>query len=482
MSMNQDELLKSVEALKSVTPTSLLPDVQKDINIASGLQAYNLEAGAKMIFPVMSPLRNMLPRINGKGKQVEYKAITGINTGNDQGWVAEGVNGNIVSTSFSDIFAVYRTLSQQDRVSFEQQWAGLDFIDSKATAVANLLRSVMITEEKAILFGQNTTAASNQQAPGTVGTTPVATLSQSATGGSIGASTVHVKIVARTGMGSALPSNDANVVIASGSTNSVTVQLPTISGQPILGFDVYAGTDGTNYYKVAASNVSGGVLGGVVGGSQMSSNGGAITLISVPTNGTNVTSLTVDNSANENAYNGLFAQIFGGNGATVTRVNGTLAATGSNSLAAHLLAMWNASYADPDVALVNATESTKITNLTLGAGTPYFVQVDNQNSATANYHVGRYTNPVTGTLVDLKVHPYIPQGTIATLSTKLPGWYVPSDIPAPMAIDAVQDYTEIDYVPTSTGGRYWPIEVMLYSTFKLYIPLLQGVMTGIVNG
>jgi hypothetical protein len=475
--MNQEELLKTIEVLKSVSldPVNLTPDIQKDFNLSSGMQAYNLEAGAKMLFPVMSPLRNMLPRVSGKGKQVEYKAITGINVNGDQGWVAEGVSGNIVQTSFSDVFAVYRTISQAEKVTFEQQWAGQSFIDSKATAVANLLRSVMIIEEKAILFGQNTVSATNQQAPGAVGKCPLPSATP-VSGGSLAAGTLHVKITAHTGMGQSLPSDDVAVPVNDG--QAVQVQFPVVEGQPVLGFSVYVSVDGTNFYKVGLSNLApGSVLGGVVNNVQMTSNGAPVTIVSAPTSG--VVPPTVDNSANDDAYNGILAQIFGGQGAVKTTLNDKLSIDAIDN---HLLNMWSKSYADPDLFLVNGVESTKITKMTLGAAnTPYFVMVDNQAGASAGYRVARYTNPVTGTEIPVKAHPYLPQGTILTLSTKLPSWYVPSDIPAPIAVDACQDYLEIDYAPVY-GTRAWPVEVMLYSTLKLYIPLLQGVITGIQQG
>ncbi len=475
--MDNGELQKTIEVLKSVTLESanISPDVRKDFNLSSGMQEYNLEQGAKFLFPLMSPLRNILPRVGGKGKQVEYKAITGINTTGDQGWVAEGVSGNILSSSYSDVFAVYRTMSQGDRVTFEQQWAGAGFIDSKATAVANLLRSIMITEEKNILFGQNTVSATNQQAPGAVGTCPAPTITASATGGAIGAVTVYVQITARTGMGQSLPSAVVSTAALTGSTNSVNVAFPSIPGQPVLGYDVFAGTSATALYKVGASNVSGS-LGGVVGTSTMTSNGAPVTLTSIPVSG--AVPPTSDNSANANAYNGILAQIFGGVGATITQVNGVL--SNKSAIDNHLLKMWQASYADPNMLLVNGADSTTITNLTLGAsGTPYFVMVDNQGAATGSYRTARYVNPVTGTELPVISHPYMPQGTMLALSTKLPSWYVPSNIPAPIAVDAVQDYTEIDYPPVY-GTRAWPVEVMLYSTLKLYIPLLQGVITGIL--
>ena len=47
----------------------------------SGLTFYDLEAGAKLIYPVLTPLRNLIPRVSGKGGiQANWRAITAINS------------------------------------------------------------------------------------------------------------------------------------------------------------------------------------------------------------------------------------------------------------------------------------------------------------------------------------------------------------------------------------------------------------------
>jgi hypothetical protein len=47
----------------------------------SGLTFYDLELGAKFLYPVLTPLRNMIPRVSGKGGiQAAWRAITAINT------------------------------------------------------------------------------------------------------------------------------------------------------------------------------------------------------------------------------------------------------------------------------------------------------------------------------------------------------------------------------------------------------------------
>ena len=48
----------------------------------TGLNYYDLETGAKFLVPVLTPLRNSIPRVSGRGgTQANWKAITGINAG-----------------------------------------------------------------------------------------------------------------------------------------------------------------------------------------------------------------------------------------------------------------------------------------------------------------------------------------------------------------------------------------------------------------
>lgn len=442
---------------------------------------YNLEAPAKLMFPQLTPILNNTPRTNGRGKQVEYKSITGINTAALNGWTAEGASGAKVTTNINDVIAVYKIFSLADGITFEAEWEGRGFQDVKALAVSNLIRAMKIQEENNLLFGQNTVAASNQQAPGAVGTiaAPVVT---AGSGGSFSAVAYSVVVVPWTGMGAGLPS--AVTTVTPAASGSLQVAFPTISTQPILGWDIYIGTSTTGpFYKVLAANLaSGAVLGGTINGTQVISNGASVTVNSPPTSG--ATPPSADGTASALAFNGYLAQTFGGVGAYTNRVNANLSMTYINNM---LLGLWNSAKGDPDVIYANASESIKITNLTLGAGgTPYFITVDNQNGATAGYRTARFTNPVTGTEIPVNVHPTLPQGTLLAMQRKLPGWYVPTDIPNVMAIDVVQDYTEIDYPPvydpTNGNGDTWNVAVKCLETYKLYMPLLQGAITGIIAG
>lgn len=496
---------------------ALAPEVVKDLQIASGLQAYNLLPTALTLYPALTPVRNILPRLQGRGKQSEFKAIVGLSGDSlTTVWGQEGNSGVKVNLQTTDIIAIYRSIKEATGVSFEQQWAGQGYIDSKSTAVVNLLRQFMINEELAILYGINSSAATNQFGPGAVGTPGAGTLASVAppsgvTAGNLAGATAFVKYTAVTGMGESLPSAEQSQAITAGQVLKFTT--PARSGLPVLYYKLYTSTTtGTEKLNTAAATVyvdngSGTALaaGKAADGSGAFVTTGGITYVT--TAGTGAAVPVADASASSLAYNGFLAQLYGSTqyswptvttpmasvGATVVSANGVLAVqgSGSNAIEAMLASMWQNAAADPKWALLYQTEARKITNLTLGqtstqGPTPYFIVPQGAPSdATASFRVSRLVNPVTGSEIALKTHPYFKQGTIIFGTDELPSWYVPTEIPAPIALDMLQDYTEVDYPPvynTSGSGDTWVVQVMNMGTFKLFIPPLFGVLDSIALG
>jgi hypothetical protein len=181
---------KSLELVKSALSVPGEP-LYKGITQATGLVTFDLEAPAKSLIPVITPLRNMTPRVAGKGGTgANWKAIVAINASLASAGVSEGNRGQVIATTVNNYLATYAGIGLEDFVSFEADYAAEGFTDAKAVAALNLLRSVMIQEEQIILGGNATLA---------LGTTGTPTLVASASGGTIGASiTVSVICVALT--------------------------------------------------------------------------------------------------------------------------------------------------------------------------------------------------------------------------------------------------------------------------------------------
>ena len=156
----------------------------------TGLTFYDLEAGAKFLFPILTPLRNEIPRVSGKGGiQANWKAITGINTSGIRVGVSGGNRGAVMAVSTADYAAAYKGIGIEDSVDFEAQYAGQSFIDVRALAAKLGLEALMLAEELLLLGGNGTVP---------VGITPTPSLTASTTGGTMTATTKSVICVALT--------------------------------------------------------------------------------------------------------------------------------------------------------------------------------------------------------------------------------------------------------------------------------------------
>src|SRR5208283_1717969 len=133
----------------------------------SGLTYYDLELGAKFLYPLLTPLRNETPRVSGKGGiQANWRAVTGINTTGLRIGVSGGNRGGVQAVSTQDYSAAYKGIGIETSVDFEAQYAGMGFDDVKAIGAKIGLEACMLGEEILILGG-------NTSVP--LGTTPTPT-------------------------------------------------------------------------------------------------------------------------------------------------------------------------------------------------------------------------------------------------------------------------------------------------------------------
>ena len=158
----------------------------KNVTQATGLSAYDLQAPAKNLFPIVTPLRNSLPRVGrlNPGDAARWRTITSITgSGYDaMGWVPEGQRTASMSYSAQAQVAPYLTLGEEDTVTFEAEAAAQGFEDLNATATLRLLQKTMRKEETALLGGNASLALGTPGAPaltasGAGATLPAATYS-----------------------------------------------------------------------------------------------------------------------------------------------------------------------------------------------------------------------------------------------------------------------------------------------------------------
>ena len=195
----------------------------------SGLTFYDLELGAKFIYPVLTPLRNAIPRVSGKGGlAANWRSITAINTLGLRFGVSAANRGGVLAVATQDYSAAYKGLGVETSVDFEAQYAGQGFDDVRAIAAKTGLESLMLGEEAMILGGCSS-------AP--LGITPTPTLSGLGTGGSLAA-------------------NLAQSVICVALTHDGVMNATLVGGMAVLDCDVFDLDDRFVQARVGAPDAS----------------------------------------------------------------------------------------------------------------------------------------------------------------------------------------------------------------------------------
>jgi len=478
--------------------------LSKSVTISTGLSAYDLQAPAKNLYPIITPLRNSLPRVRRQnpGDAARWRTVTSITgSGFDaMGWVPEGQRSASMSYVASPMVAPYVTLGEEDTITFEAEAAAQGFEDINSTATLRLLQKTMRKEETALLGGNTSVALGAPSAP---------TLSASGSGATLPSATYSVIVVGLTFEGfrnSSLTSgiatsktiagNDGNTyAINGGSSNRSANTLQAVT----LGQTLYATVSGVNGAVAYAWFV------GAAGSETLQT----ITTINSAAFSSPLTSglqpavtITADTSRNPTlAFDGLLTVAFNPvNGAYVQSLASGVAGTGTfltssgrgsvNEIDNMLLSMWNNYRLSPTVLYVNAQEQKNITNkcLTNASGplVHYNVGADQNQGGpygiSASGVVRWYYNPFSvdgGFDIPVRVHPDLPPGTILALCERLPVWYQSNSTPNIAEVLTRRDYYRIDW-PLRTRRREYG--VYTEQVLAVYAPFAVGVLTNIGNG
>jgi hypothetical protein len=475
------------------------------LNVSSGLIAFDLQAPAKNLFPVYTPIRNVLPRVSGgTGTATNWRVVNSIaGSGWDaMGWVPEGQRAGPMSYNTSNASASYVTLGEESNVTFEAINAAKGFEDLYATMGVRLLKKMFLKEESALLFGNATLA---------LGTPATPTTSSTGTGSTLPSATYSVIVVAMTGEGYLNASKGGVLSVATTKTISgldgqtftlnggTSVKSAAASQAVVIGAPLLANT------TAIAGAVAYGWFVGVAGSESLQAittvNSLAITAPLSTTNqlATAVTAAT-DFSKNATAFNGLFTQaVTAGSGAEVTYLptgtvgaGTTLTATGRGSVAEidkMMLDMWNNFQLSLDVIYVNAQELKNITTKVISNGSGGSLINYFQDPKAGEYHltaggsVDFYYNPFmapgAGKRIPIRIHPMIPPGTIIGWTNNLPVQYQSDNVGNIAEVKTRQDYYQIAWPLVS---RQRQSGVYTEEVLAIYAPFALGVMSNIGNG
>lgn len=488
------------------------PELMKAITQATGLVWYDLEPYAKLLFPVITPLRNEIPRVKGDGgTATHWISVTGININNVSIGLGEGHRGGMVTATVTNNLATYKSFGLDDSVTFEADLAAVNFDDVKQLAVDNLLRATMIGEEKCIVGGNSSLA---------LGTTPTPTLADVATGGTLLANTTYSVICVALAFDGYMNGSVANGIPAAinrTNTDGTTDSYGGGSARKSAAQTQATANDGNNTHCVSASVTA---VQGAVGyawywGAAGAEVLGAITTINsykitADATGTQTAASmpSADNSTNALLFDGLITQIAtSGSGAYVSAMATGTAGTGTPltsdgaggivEIDAALKSFWDTSRLSPQVMLVNSQELKNITNKTVaGGGTPLFrFMLDGAKSgggsdaynwsssglqATAGTVVGSYLNKYTmagGQLIQVLLHPNVPPGMILFYSRSLP--YPLSNVKNLLQMKMRRDYFQIEWPVVRPAYEF---SVWANGVLQNFFPPAYGMIYNIANG
>ena len=470
----------------------------ESVSATSGLTAYDLQLGAKLLYPVVTPLRNIIPRVSGAGGiQANWRAITAVNTAGLRFGVSNANRGGVLAVATQDYAAAYKGIGVETSVDFEAQYAGQGFDDIRAVAAKTGLESLMIGEEAMILGG-------NAALP--LGTTPTPTLSDVGTGGGLAANSgVSVVCVALThdgvlnasltggvqgqitrtnadattdtfGGGAARRSNNATITTANdgNATHLVRASVAPVAGA--LGYAWFWGAAGSEVLG-AVTTVASVAITGAAAGTQTAASLG-----------------TGDNSTNALAFDGLITQALrAGSGATVTTQAPGAAGAGTPltsdgtggivEIDAVLKAMWDGRKVSPDTIWVSSQEALNVSRkIATGVAqtATRFVRDSGDDLVGGGIAVRTYLNRFSmqgGSTLDIRVHPNMPAGTLLMTTATLP--YPLAGVANLMQIRTRQDYYQIEW-PLRT--RRYEYGIYADEVLQHFFPPALAVITNIGNG
>jgi len=460
----------------------------------SGLTYYDLEAGAKLLFPVLTPLRNSIPRVSGKGGvQAAWRAITAINSAGLRIGVSGGNRGGVAAMTTKDYVANYKGLGIETSVDFEAQYSGQGFDDLRALAAQTGLEALMIGEEAMILGGNGSLA---------LGTTGAPTLAASTSGGSLSSGTLSVICVALTHEGLINASVSAGIQAAITRTNADGTSDTFGGGAAQKSVNATVSVSGSTGSVSASVAVKPGAAGYAwFWGAQNSEVLGAVTtinsvVITAAATGTQTAASlpSADWSVNALAFDGLLTQAFapGSGSLVVTMPNGTagtgapLTADGAGGIVEIenvLKTNWDNYRLSPDEVWVSSQEAMNISKKVLSAGSNAAQRFlfDARNDAfaggvMATTYKNKYSMAGAKSL-DIKIHPNMPAGTMLFLTRQLP--YPLANVGNVIQMRTRQDYYQIEWPLRSRRYEYG---VYADEVLQHYFPPSMSVITNIGNG
>ena len=454
--------------------------------------------GLISLVPVVTPLRNSLPRVTPDmgANFTQWRALLNVNASQPNAAVALDFAGARVQYSEVNVQTNYTAMELVTTVTRDAVMEARSYADALAIGTMQNLNQVLISEDINLLNGL-------AYALPTIGTV---TLTASATGGTLGSGVnVHVAAAARSGNnyfygGSGAASSDATLAVGTtSSTNSVTAFVPAVKGAVAYDWYVGATSGGKKYYTTTTVNT-------VVITFNPTADQALPSLPFLSTVAPVSPAPTADTSSNSIWMNGLLAQILGdyGGGGIVTPGGGTSSGAywKSNDGAAFTVvsagiqqlddlneALWNNALISPTRYLMSSQVAADITTILTASGLAYTVLPPTDGQARENLAAGQYVKwylnkAVGGSPLAIEGLPHMAPGMVIAVSDQIP--YPGANIDAPFQVRTLDDYYAFEYAPNynpgvSGGGPRNDIAVRVLETPVVRAPVTCGVVGNIAQ-
>ena len=479
--------LNNALAAQRTATADIVKDISLTVPLSTSFAAFDLEAPAKLLTPRPTPLRNKIVRKKGVGTSHRIKRITGYTgTGTGgQGNIWPGITetttttfgsiayerGPKISYTADDIVIPYSSYSLSDSVSFDANFSGLGYQDLRQLSSTSTLYATMLMEERMMLMSRGTASGFS----GALAAPTVTLSAVSATGSQVGLTNGTTYYVYATSDAGAFGESVLSTVASQAITTGQVVKIVVNNVTGAIGTKIYVGTStgAANAHYVGRITSLTGYINGA-GASTLGDN------VVFNTTGTLASTITGDTSAYATGYDGILATVLGANSGAINEINTTFSTSNPGvEFQTVFGTLYDAVKADPDEVLLNGADRRQLSDSIKNGSTANY-RLNLSQTDTGDYVggavIGAIHNETTGKLVDLTVHPWLPQGVAPVLSYTLP-------IPDTEVSDVWANVLVQDYM-----GIQWPVTQFAYEfstyyrgAFMCYAPAWNGVVSGIVS-
>ena len=462
--------LSRVEDITKASPNwTLTNPLNNSTSGVTGLVPYDLDPALALLVPRNFTLRNMTPRIGGIGQAYEFRRILGV-TNSNTGGVANmstffnptGTSATFGSVSLNrpskisyaadKIVLSHVNQGVSDSVDLTAQFAGQGYTDLRQLSHTSALWAHMLGEERNMLNSRSTVLS-------IAGASATAANDTTVSGSGLPAtSSSAVTVTFSSSLGESQAFSAGSVTNA---TAGQSIKLNSLVGVPsgTLAVNIYVNVSGT-YYK----------------GTTVYTNGTAPTTFATVAA---LPSTSADNGSGSSlGYDGYVSTLTGANAGSVIALNGKLSTTIPGADFQTLFYnLYTSVIGDPDMILTSGAIRKSLADSIQQQANPTGYRLNytlGADGVAVGSIVNALQNEVTGKMVELVAHPYMPAGVALVHSKTLP--FPDSGVSETVQAVNVQDMIVLEWPQIQLS---WDISTYQYGTLAFRAPAWSGAITNI---